>query len=142
MPGVYQSIQGNMGFGKAIEYFTSHGITVALPLNDTQKYDLIADFNGGLQRVSVKTGRYSENNGKSYAIMLKNCGGTSKGSVIRKFDNTTCDYVFIYTASNDMYLIPAKEITSVSSITVGIKYIEYKVYSKTLQDFDKENREE
>lgn len=38
---MYQSIQGNLGFGKAIEYFTSYGITVALPLNDTQKYDLI-----------------------------------------------------------------------------------------------------
>lgn len=48
MNTIYQSIQGNIGLGKAIEYFTSHGITVAIPLNDTQKYDLIADFNGGL----------------------------------------------------------------------------------------------
>ena len=54
---MYQSLQGNLGLGKAIEYFTSHNITVALPLNDTQSYDLIADFNGGLQRISVKTSR-------------------------------------------------------------------------------------
>ena len=66
---MYQSIQGNLGFGKAIEYFTSQGITVALPLNDTQKYDLIADFNGKLQRVSVKTSR-STRNGKSYECFV------------------------------------------------------------------------
>lgn len=48
-----------MGLGKAIEYFTSNNITIALPLNDTQKYDLIADFNGKLQRISIKTSRFS-----------------------------------------------------------------------------------
>lgn len=37
-----------MGLGKAIEYFTSHQISISLPLNDTQPYDLIADFNGKL----------------------------------------------------------------------------------------------
>ena len=53
MGNLYHSIQGNIGLGKAIEYFTSNNITVAIPLNDTQKYDLIVDFNGKLQRVSV-----------------------------------------------------------------------------------------
>ena len=37
-----------MGLGKAIEYFTSHQISISLLLNDTQPYDLIADFNGKL----------------------------------------------------------------------------------------------
>ena len=77
MPEIYQSIQGNMGLGKAIEYFTSNNITVAIPLNDTQKYDLIADFNGKLQRISIKTSRFSQNN-KSYSVALKNSGGSFK----------------------------------------------------------------
>lgn len=80
MSNIYQSVQGNMGLGKAIEYFTSNNITIALPLNDTQKYDLIADFNGKLQRISIKTSRFSQNN-KSYFVALKNSGGASgKGS--------------------------------------------------------------
>ena len=48
---LYNSLQGNLGLGKAIEYFTSHSIPVAIPLNDTQKYDLIADFDGILTRI-------------------------------------------------------------------------------------------
>jgi hypothetical protein len=114
---------------------------VALPLNDTQKYDLIADFNGKLQRVSVKTSR-STRNGKSYDVLLKNCGGTSKGSKIRPFDNSTCDYVFIVTAADKYYLIPAENITATNSLAVGIKYTEYEVKSKTLSEFDTEAREE
>lgn len=137
---MYQSIQGNLGLGKAINYFTSHNYCVALPLNDTQKYDLIVDINNHLFRVSVKSCRYKNQHG-SYEVMLKNAGGTSKGSKLRPFDNTTCDYVFIYTADNNLYLIPSNKIEAKNSITVGKKYTEYLVYEKTLSQFDNEMRE-
>ena len=137
MSNIYQSVQGNMGLGRAIEYFTSNNITIALPLNDTQKYDLIADFNGKLQRISIKTSRFTQNN-KSYFVALKNSGGASGKGVIRKFDNDSCDYVFIYTGDNNMYLIPAKDIVATNAICVGNKYTEYLVKSRTLKDFKEE----
>lgn len=133
---MYQSMQGNLGLGKAIAYFTSHQIPVAIPLNDTQKYDLIADFDGKLQRISVKTSKYTETNGASYQVQLKNSGGAGGKGVIRNFDNTSCDYVFIYTVDEKIYLIPSKEITSKSSITVGIKYQEYTVAINSFESFD------
>ena len=124
-----------MGLGKAIEYFTSHQIPVALPLNDTQPYDLIADFNGKLQKVQVKTTRYTENDGKTYKVQLRNCGGNKTGkSRIVLFDNTKSDYLFIYTAAEKYYLIPSSEVMAVNSISVGEKYNEYEVKSKTLLD--------
>lgn len=132
---MYQSLQGNLGLGKAIEYFTSHNIVVALPLNDTQPYDLIADFNGGLQRISVKTSRYKSSE-TSYTVQLKNTGGNRTGSVRQvNFDNTSCDYLFIYTANEKLYLIPTKNITVSNTITVGNKYQEYEVHIKSFQDF-------
>lgn len=133
---MYLSLQGNIGLGKAIEYFTSKCIPISLPLNDTQSYDLIADFNGGLQRIQVKTTRLTETQGKSYAVQLRNCGGnrTGKARAI-PFDNTSCDYLFVYTAANKMYLIPSKNIDATNSITVGIKYAEYEVNSDTLKEF-------
>lgn len=136
---LYNALQGNLGLGKAIEYFTSQSIPVAIPLNDTQKYDIIADFNDSLQRISVKTSRNKRSN-TSYEVLLKNTGGSSGNNKIRLFNNTDCDYIFIYTADEDLYLIPSKEITATNSICVGNKYKEYKVYIKSLSDFDKENR--
>lgn len=133
---MYLSLQGNFGLGKAIEYFTSHGIPVALPLNDTQPYDLIAEFDGKLQRVQVKTSRFSMNNGKSYIVQLRNCGGNRVGNTrIVHFDNSKCDYLFVHTGDNRNYLIPTCDIQSINSIKVGVKYAEYEVYSKTLSDF-------
>ena len=75
---MYFSLQGNVGLGKAIEYFTSHSVPVSLPLNDTQPYDLVADFDGKLQRVQVKTSTLSRYN-NSYVVNLRNCGGNRTG---------------------------------------------------------------
>ena len=47
----YKSHQGNLGLGRAIAYYTAHCIPVLIPLNDTQKYDIVVDKEG-LKRVS------------------------------------------------------------------------------------------
>ena len=133
---MYQSLQGNLGLGKAIAYFTSHNIPISIPLNDTQKYDLVADFNGKLQKISVKTSR-NRSGENSYEVQLRNTGGSSGNIKTRDFDNSTCDYVFIYTENEQLYLIPAKEINSKNSICVGNKYVEYLVNIINFKDFNK-----
>lgn len=132
---MYQSIQGNLGLGKAINYFTSKNISVAIPLNDTQKYDLIVDIDNKLQRVSVKTSRNTRNNGESYSVQLRNTGGNRTGTVRQvPFDNTSCDLLFIYTADEKIYLIPAKDIEAKNAINVGNKYTEYLVEENKFLD--------
>lgn len=140
MGNIYLSLQGNMGLSKAIDYFTSNQITVALPMNDTQKYDLIADFNGKLQRVSVKTSRSKAPSG-GWKIGLRNTGGSSGKSKIRLFDKNSCDYLFILTGDNKLYLIPTEVINAVNSIVVGNKYTEYEVFVKQLSEYAKEIEE-
>ena len=70
---MYLSLQGNIGLGKAIEYFTSNQMTVSVPLNDTQKYDLAVEIDGKLSRVQVKTSRNRTASG-AYQILLRHCG--------------------------------------------------------------------
>ena len=131
---MHLALQGNMGLGKAIDYFTSHQIPVSLPLNDTQPYDLIIDFNGKLQRVSVKTSRNkTENN--TYSVQLRNTGGASSKCKVRPFNKTSCDYIFIYTGDERLFLIPTENLNVVNSITVGKKYTEYEVHIKKLNEY-------
>lgn len=131
---MYLSLQGNIGLGKAIEYFTSLQYTVSIPLNDTQKYDLVADINGKLKRVSVKTSRNKTQYG-TYAVNLRNCGGASGKGKVRPFDKTSCDYIFVLTGDDKLYLIPTEVIDSVNSINVGKKYTEYEVKVKAFSTF-------
>jgi len=104
-------------------------IPVLLPLNDTQKYDLVID-DDGLKRVSVKTSSSKAPSG-NYRVELKNCGGGSRGSVIRPFDNTASDILFVYTLSKEIYIIPSIDIKAVSQITLNPElYGKYKVDAK------------
>ena len=123
----YKSKQGNIGLGQAIAYYMSKGYIVALPINDTQPYDLIVDKldGNGLQRVSVKTTRFIEI--KSYVVQLGNTGGSSGNNKIRFFDNNTSDLIFIFSISQERWEIPSKHIEAKRSITLGEKYDKYRI---------------
>lgn len=131
----YMSKQGNLGLSKAIHFFVSNGYTVSIPINDTQKYDLVVEINGELKRVQVKTSRCTNKNKTSHCVLLKNCGGSSGKSIIRHFNNKSCDYLFVYCSNECCYLIPSEKIQCRSQINVGIKYKEYEVHSKNFLDY-------
>ena len=121
----YKSHQGNVGLGRAIAYYTAKCIPVLIPLNDTQKYDLAIEKDNKLQRVSVKTTQ-GLNKAKTYfEVQLKNSGGSSGKSSIRKFDNTSCDIVFVVTITGIMYEIPSSEINTVSMLTLTPQWDKY-----------------
>lgn len=131
---MYLSLQGNAGLGKAIEYFTSHGMPVSIPLNDTQKYDIVVDMGGRLARVQVKTSRNKQKSG-SYEVLLKHCGVSGGRNIVTRFDKQGSDYLFIYTGDGKTYLIPTESIAGTSAICVGTKYSEYEVQSRSLTAF-------
>ena len=122
----YKSEQGTFGLGTAIMFFTSISLTVLLPLNDTQKYDLAVDMHGELKRIQVKTTQYKAKSG-NYVVLLKNSGGSSGKSITRLFDNKSCDYLFILTKSDDMYLIPSSVIKCKNALTLTEDMDKFKV---------------
>lgn len=121
----YKSHQGNVGLGRAIAYYTANCVPVLLPLNDTQKYDLVIDKDKQLQRVSVKTTQCKNKNGTFYEVQLKNSGGSSGKSVIRKFDNTSCDILFIVTIDGTIYEIPSNVIAVTTALTLTHDWDKY-----------------
>lgn len=120
----YKSHQGNLGLGAAIAYYTSKCIPISIPLNDTQGYDLIID-DGTLKRVQIKTTKSKSSTG--YIVQLKNSGGSSGKSVIRSFDNTKSDILFVLTKSGERYEIPTSIIKARSAITLNDTYDIFKV---------------
>ncbi len=123
----YKTHQGNLGLGRAIAYYTSQCITVLLPLNDSQKYDLAVDIDGHIKKVSIKTTQGKSKSGK-YIVQMKNTTLGSSSNTIRRFDNTTCDIVFVITKDNEMYQIPSNKIHATCSFTLTEEFEQYKVY--------------
>ena len=124
----YKSKQGNIGLGQAIAYYMSKGFMVALPVNDTQPYDLVVDkFDGkGLQRVSVKTTRYQTDNlAKSFVVKISSSSGMKRS--YNPFDKQSCDLMFIYTISQEIWEIPSLDINSGTMITLNENLLKYKI---------------
>ncbi len=115
--------QGDMGLGAAIFYFTTIGQTVAIPLTDSQDYDLIVDIGNSLKKVQVKSCSFKR---KYYEVNLSIKGGnrTSKGT-LKRFINTNCDYLFIITENLEKYLIPTKNLVAKCNLVLGPKYRKY-----------------
>ena len=111
--------RGNCGLGLAIAYYSTHGYTVSIPLNDTQDYDLLVDKDGKIESVQVKYTSCKTKYGV-YQLALKSCGGT-KGKEYKTLINTNIDYLFILNADLKMYVIPKNEIKNKSTINLGEK---------------------
>lgn len=95
-----------------------------LPLNDSQKYDLAVDKEGKLERVSIKTTKHKSKSGR-FTVELKNSTLGADHNTIRRFDNTSCDIVFIVTIEGTMYEIPSKDITATCSFVLNKDYDKY-----------------
>lgn len=120
--------QGDIGLGSAIQYFSSVGYTVLLPLTDSQDYDLAIDDETGIKKVQVKTTSYKARN-NTYEVGLKIQGGNSKKNKIHKLANEIkYDILFILTSSGERYVIPKEDIKNIkSSICLGTGYDKYKI---------------
>ncbi len=78
-------VQGEIGLGDAIGWFSRRGLTVSIPLADNQPYDLITDVDGDLARVQVKTATGQSRYGR-YLASLETAGGNQSFHTRKPFD--------------------------------------------------------
>jgi hypothetical protein len=117
--------QGDYGLGQAIAHFCSLGITVCVPLTDSQDYDLVVEIDGLLKRVQVKTTSQKTSRGH-FAVGLRILGGNSKKNYVHKMGNDVeYDLLFVVTSEGDKYLLP-KPINN-NSIALNEQYDQYKI---------------
>lgn len=119
--------QGNVGLAYAIAYYSKLGYTISIPLTDSQDYDVIVDTGNTLLKVQVKTTTCEKDNG-NYQLNLKVSGGNQSGTgKVKTFDQNKCDLIFAMTEQFEFYSIPRTEISATSSISLGEKYLPFKV---------------
>ena len=123
----YKSHQGTLGMGIAIAYYTSKCMPISIPLNDTQGYDLVVDFDGTLKRVQVKTTQ-AKNKYGNFVVQVHNTGGASGKSRIKKLDHSTLDILFCVTSEGSLYEIPVGCLGGAHHVVnLSHKMDEYKV---------------
>jgi hypothetical protein len=81
--------QGDLGELSAMHWLVSVGAAVYVPLLHSPDCDLVADLDGCLLRVQVKTSTYSR--GNRFEVMLATRGGNqSWNGLVKRLDPTRC----------------------------------------------------
>jgi hypothetical protein len=114
------NMQGNIGLGRAIAFFTRIGAIVSLPLNDSQAYDLVID-SGTLCRVQVKTTSQKSKNDRVFLVKLESCCHNFR----KNFDSSASDLLFVLTSDNTAYCIPTDVILVKTSLHLDERFDKY-----------------
>jgi hypothetical protein len=124
--------QGDLGEASAIEWLTRKGGTVSEPLGHSPDYDLIAELDGRLFRVQVKTTTFritTPDGHERWCVQLATNGGNQSWSgIAKRFSAASVDALFVLVGDGRRWLIPATAVEASSSVQLGgPKYSQYEV---------------
>lgn len=120
-------VQGDVGMGQAIAYFTKLGYPVLLPISDSNDYDIVVDMEGVLKKVQVKTGR-GFNKWNRATIGLRTLGGNQSWSgAVKTVIDTDIDFLFCYHLTAGAYLIPKDQLVEKANLTLNESKDRFKV---------------
>lgn len=114
--------KGNIGIGMAIAHFTKLGLTVSLPLTDSQDYDIIVDIYGALQKVQVKY-TASKATSNHYIVPLRSISGTTR-KIYKTIIETDIDILFIYSEDGNSYCLSINDLSNVNMLTLNEEFKE------------------
>lgn len=113
---------GNLGEVKVIAKFVEYDIPVYVPFGDCEKADLVAEFNGKLQKIQVKTSVKTKNG--TMVFDLTSSTAHRKNGVRHKYTKDEIDYFACYNIERDkIFLVPVKDSPST---TITIRFEEPK----------------
>ena len=112
--------KGNIGEAIVLAEFTKKQIQVSIPFGDNARYDLIAEFNGKLNKIQVKyCGQITENN--SFTCPCASSTNHTTNKHLTTYDNDV-DYMAFYIISIDkLLLVPIEQLVGKKTITFRLE---------------------
>jgi len=110
--------QGDLGELSAATWFASKGAKVCFPFGHSPNWDLIAELDGRLLRVQVKS-CISFQKSRWRATVCTRGGNQSWSGLVKRFDPKSCDYLFGVVGDGRRWCIPSKALVGKTSIALG-----------------------
>lgn len=108
---------GNIGEAITLQEFVKRGISVYIPFGENEKADLIAEFNGKLNKIQVKTSRKIEDN----KILWRLVSCCTSGC--HKYTKEEVDYYALYNIETDLLLlVPFYILEGKTQVTFYVPY--------------------
>ena len=114
---------GNIGEAKALAKLVSMNIPVYVGFGDNERADLVAEFNGKLNELQVKTSEKFEDN--QFVVSLKSSTIRNQNHYYHTYNASEIDYFIIYNLESDiLLLLPIEEFENRTQVKFRIPYIE------------------
>lgn len=98
--------KGNLTEMQCMSAFMAHGCGVSIPFGDNSKYDFIADVDGQLLKIQVKTASVKDENSIKFSCRSTHVNCTGVKNV--RYSANDIDYFATYW-DNKCYLVPIEE---------------------------------
>ena len=135
--------KGNIGEAIVLAEFTKRNIQVCIPFGDNARYDLVAEFNGKLNKIQVKyCGQETINNSFECPCVSSTNHTTNKH--LSTYENDVDYMAFYIIAIDKILLIPIDKISGRKTITfrtelpkngqrVGVNFVEDYLLDKIIE---------
>jgi hypothetical protein len=119
--------QGDIGEMSAMYLLASIRATVSIPVGHSPDDDLVAEIEGRLLRVQVKT--CTCRSGRHWMVSVCTRGGNqSWNGIVKRLDASRCEYPFVLTADGRRWFIPSDALGGGITLRLaGPKYAQYEV---------------
>jgi PD-(D/E)XK endonuclease len=119
--------QGDFGELSAMCWLASCGASLAMPVGNNRHWDCVAELDGRLLRVQVKTTR-SRRRGRWEVRVSTSGGNQSWNRVVKLLDTSRFDYLFVLAGDGRRWFIPAERVEGGTALRLGgPKYAEFEV---------------
>ena len=126
--------KGNLTELQCITSFYELGYSVSIPYGENSRYDFIADINGKLIKIQVKTSS-EHDDGKVFEFSCRSVRGTTQGNFSRKYTADEIDYFCTY-FKGKCYLVPISECSNSKKLRLEPPLNNQKVGINMAKDYE------
>jgi hypothetical protein len=110
--------KGDYSEARVLYEFQKFGVPIAIPWGDNQRYDLIAEFNGKLNKIQIKTAN-EERNGAIICYCRSSTNHTTNKNKDLYIDEI--DYFVFYNQIKDLLaIVPIEEVGNNKTLNLRI----------------------
>lgn len=111
--------KGNIGESRFLYEFIKRGVPVSLPYGDNIRYDMIAEFNGKLNKIQIKYCNQKISNHNSISCPCSSSANHTTNKHRDYYTKECVDYMGFYLVEwDECILIPMEDIGKACSITI------------------------
>lgn len=111
---------GNIGEAMTIAKFVEMQVPVYIPFGDLESADIVAEFNGKLNKIQVKTTEFFD---EGFEVSLKSSTIRHGKDYYHTYGESDIDYFSVYNIpSKTILLLPIEEFAGRTSLKVNIPF--------------------